>query len=424
MSKYNPPDIVSSTTVAHRRPPLLIWYIAHGLASFMASLTSNAVFFFAGYALHEPAEVQLGMASAGGLVYTLSAILGGRIVDRLGQRRLASYMVLICIPIFFFGAAAVIYRSLLGVFLFLLLLNFSTAPLWPAIESALSCCPGKLRLTKRITLYNINWSVTGFIAGGIVGSLALWLSWAGVFYIAAGLSIIVWIIIVFFSIPQSEFRVGQAEDSPEELERTKAILASRQSKTLLHMAWLSNMLSYVACNAVTAIMPTITISLGIKSYALATALASVWTFTRIIGFLLTTVWTGWHYRIHWIMISYASLAMGTVTLLLSQSVMILILSQILFGIAVALLYSGSLYYAMHLSHGSGSNAGLHEGIIGIGTVIGPGVAAISGPPDSIIPKALAIFVILGIGGGILTIMARRAKGIGSVLTHTQGSSNS
>lgn len=422
MSKNNPPDVVSSTSASNRRLPLLIWYIAHGLASFMASLTSNAMYFFACYALHEPAEVQLGMASAGGLVYTLSAIMGGRMVDRMGQRRLASYMVLICIPVFIFGAGAVIHRSLLGVFIFFLLLNASTAPLWPAIESALSCCPGKLRLTKRITIYNINWSVTGFIAGGIVGSLALWLSWEGVFYIAASLSVIVWIIIIYFSIPQSEFRVGQAEDSPEELERTKVILASPQSKTLLHMAWLSNMLSYVACNAVTAIMPTITILLGIKSYALATALASVWTFTRIVGFLLTTVWTGWHYRIHWMMISYGSLLLGTVTLLLCRSVLTLILSQILFGIAVALLYSGSLYYAMHLSHGSGANAGLHEGIIGIGTVIGPGVAAISGPPDAIIPKALAIFVILGIGGGILTIMVRRAKGISSVITHSRESS--
>ncbi|MHB1766284.1 MAG: hypothetical protein ACYCUV_00360, partial [Phycisphaerae bacterium] len=191
----------------------------------------------------------------------------------------------------------------------------------------------------------------------------------------------------------------------------------------LHMAWLSNMLSYVAANTVVAVLPTITILLGIKSYALATALASVWALTRIGGFFLTSFWTGWHYRMHWMMISYASLLLGTVALLLSQSVLMLILSQAVFGVAVAMLYSGSLYYAMHLSHGSGTNAGIHEGLIGMGTVLGPGVAAISGSPDSVTPKALAMFVILAIGGGVMTIMARRAKGLTKVDIQPDGNTS-
>ncbi len=400
--------------VGYRRRPLLPWYVAHWLASFMAALTSNAVYFFAAYELHQPAEVQLGMVAAGGLVYTIGAFYGGRLVDRLGQRRLGSYMALICIPVCAFGSLAVVHRSLWGVFIFLLMLNFSTAPLWPAIESALTCVPGKLRLTKRITIYNINWSTTGFIAGGIVGSLALWLSWAGVFIIGAIISLMVWIMIAVFSIPQSQIRPGHVEDSPEELARSQAILASPKSKTLLHMAWLSNMLSYVAANTVLAVLPTITLLLGIKSYALATALASVWALTRIGGFLLTSFWTGWHYRVHWMMISFAGLLLGTVALLLSQSVLMLILSQAIFGVALAMLYSGSLYYAMHLSQGSGANAGIHEGLIGVGTVLGPGVAAISGAPDSMVPKAIAMFVILTIGGGVMTVMARRAKGLARV----------
>ena len=395
------------------RAPLLPWYTAHWLASFMTALTSNAVFFFAAYELHQPAEVQLGMVAAGGLVYTIGALYGGRMVDRLGQRRLGSYMALLCIPVCAFGAWAVMQRSLAGVFIFLLMINFFSAPLWPAIESALTCVSGKLRLTKRITIYNLNWSTTGFIAGGIVGSVALSLSWTGVFIIAAILSLVVWIIIALVSVPQSQIHAGHVEDSPEELARSQAILASPKSKTLLHMAWLSNMLSYVAANTVVAVLPTITIALGIKSYALATALASVWALTRIGGFLLTSFWTGWHYRVHWMMISFAGLLLGTVALLLSQSVLMLVVSQAIFGVAVAMLYSGSLYYAMHLSHGSGANAGIHEGLIGIGTVLGPGVAAISGSPDSVTPKAIAMFVILTIGGGVMAVMARRAKGLGT-----------
>ncbi len=409
---------------SRRSPPLLAWYMAHGLASFMAALTSNAVYFFAGYELHQPAQVQLGMAAGGGLVYTLGALFGGKMVDRLGQRRVAASMAFACIPISLLGAWAVAAHNLWGVFIFLLLMNLATAPLWPAIESALTCVPGKLRLSTRITFYNINWSTTGFVAGAVVGSLALWLSWRGVFFIAAAMSLMGWAIIVFFSIPQSEIGAGHVEDSPNERERTKAILAAPQSKTLLHMAWLSNMLSYVASNTVTPVMPTIAVFLGIKSYALATAITSVWALARIGGFLLTTFWTGWHYRIHWMMISFTALVLGTIALLLSPTMLVLVLSQILFGIALAMLYSGSLYYAMHFSHGSGANAGIHEGLIGMGTVLGPGLAAISGSPDAVLPKAIAIFVILAMGGGVMTVMAARTRGLAQVDPQSDGNISS
>jgi MFS family permease len=390
----------------------------------MAALTSNAVYFFAGYELHQPAEVQLGMAAGGGVVYTLGALFGGKMVDRLGQRRVAASMAFTCIPVAFVGMWAVAAHSLWGVLSFLLLMNLTTAPLWPAIESALTRVPGKLRLSTRITVYNLNWSSTGFVAGAIVGSLALWLSWSGVFIIAAVLSLMVWGIIVFFSIPQSEISAGHVEDSPQELERTKAIMAAPQSKTLLHMAWLSNMLSYVASNTVTPVMPTIAVLLGIKSYALATAITSVWALARIAGFLLTTFWTGWHYRIYWMMISFSALVLGTIALLLSPTVLVLVFAQILFGIALAMLYSGSLYYAMHLSHGSGANAGIHEGLIGIGTVLGPGLAAIAGSPDAVAPKAMAIFAILALGGGVMTVMATRARGLTKVDPQSDGHINS
>ncbi|MGC9259528.1 MAG: MFS transporter [Phycisphaerae bacterium] len=407
------PYVAGKSSADYRRPPLLAWYIAHWLASFMSSLTSNAVYFFAAYELHEPAETQLGMAAAGGLMYTIGALAGGRMVDRFGQRRLAAFMSLACIPICLFGAQAVLLHSLLIVFVFLLLLNLATALLWPAVESALTCCPGKLNLNKRMNIYNIDWSTTGFLAGAIVGSLAFWFSWAGVFFIATALSLIVWVIICCFTLPQSQMNAGHVADSPEEQERTKVVLALPKSKTLLRMAWLSNMLSYIACNTVVAIMPTITHKLDI-TLVVATALASVWTLTRIAGFLLTTLWTGWHYRVGWMMLSFAALLVGVITLLLSSSTPLFVVAQALFGVAAAMLYSGSLYYAMHLSHGSGVNAGIHEGVIGIGTVLGPGVAALSGPPDAVFPKAAALFIILALGGGIMTVMARRVKGLSKV----------
>ncbi|MGC8625488.1 MAG: hypothetical protein ACP5VQ_09535, partial [Phycisphaerae bacterium] len=66
------------------------WYIAHALAVFLTTLTSNAVYFFVGYELHASVQVRLAMAAGAGLVYCTAAIFGGRLVDTLGQRRVGS----------------------------------------------------------------------------------------------------------------------------------------------------------------------------------------------------------------------------------------------------------------------------------------------------------------------------------------------
>ncbi|MGC8553423.1 MAG: hypothetical protein ACP5O7_11225, partial [Phycisphaerae bacterium] len=182
-----------------------------------------------------------------------------------------------------------------------------------------------------------------------------------------------------------------------------------RSRKLLHMAWLSNMLAFVAANTVTPFMPTITLSLGIKSYVLATALASIVSLATIAGFLITTLWTGWHYRIRWTLIPFVSLLIGAVAILLSQSLVMFICAQLLYGVGLAMQYSGSIYYSMHLSAGAAEKAGVHQGLIGLGSALGPGLIAVAGDPNAIVPKALALLIVLCVGGGVLGFMASRPE---------------
>ena len=409
MTSQTAADTDNQTAAKHHA--MGAWYLAHGLAVFMTALTSNAVYFFAGYELHESVQVRLGMAAGAGLVYGLAAIFGGRLVDTLGQRRVSTALALACIPIFFLGATAVIHRNMPELFLFLLLLNLCLGPLWPAVESAITRCPGKMKLGKRMALYNLNWSTTGFVAACIVGGLAQWFSWPGVFYIAAAISVLVWIIIVRLPAPPSAAEAMPAEDLPEQQQQQYAgiILNSPQSGKLLHMAWLSNLLAFVAANTVTPFMPTITLALGVKSYALATALSSFASLACVGGFLLTTFWAGWHYRIRWTMIPFACLVIGSVAMLLSQSLLMFIVAQILYGFALAMLYSESIYYSMHLGAGSAAKAGVHEGLIGIGATLGPGVLAVAGAPDAVVPKAMTLLVVLCVGGGLMSYWAGQAR---------------
>ena len=116
-------------------------------------------------------------------------------------------------------------------------------------------------------------------------------------------------------------------------------------------------------------------------------------------------------RVRWMLGGFFSLVGATVMLIAVPSIAVLIGGQIILGLAAALVYAGSLYYSMHLSHGAGEHAGLHEALIGMGTVVGPAVAALAGGPEDMLPKGIALGVILLLGGGVLARMGFRASAV-------------
>jgi MFS family permease len=55
----------------------------------------------------------------------------------------------------------------------------------------------------------------------------------------------------------------------------------------------------------------------------------------------------------------------------------MIAGQILLGVAMAIIYTGSLYFGMVLSAGSTEHSGYHEALIGLGGLLGPGAGALT-----------------------------------------------
>ena len=108
-------------------------------------------------------------------------------------------------------------------------------------------------------------------------------------------------------------------------------------------------------------------------------------------------------------------------MLLSQSLLMFVLTQIIYGVSVAMLYSGSIYYSMHLGAGSAAKAGVHEGLIGIGAALGPGLIAVAGAPDAIAPKAMVLLLILCAGGTWITRMAHQVRGLTAAEAHNRSS---
>jgi hypothetical protein len=86
--------------------------------------------------------------------------------------------------------------------------------------------------------------------------------------------------------------------------------------------------------------------------------------------------------------------------------------QTLLGIAMAMIYTSSLYFGMVLSAGSTEHGGYHEALIGLGGVLGPGAGAITQYfwPHDVNMAVAAVSAIIGIsviGASAVSIRLRR-----------------
>jgi hypothetical protein len=110
-------------------------------------------------------------------------------------------------------------------------------------------------------------------------------------------------------------------------------------------------------------------------------------------------WTGWHYRFRWLAGAFVALVAGFAALLLAPQLWIVIVAQLLFGLATGLIYYSSLFYSMDVGDTKGEHGGLHEAAIGAGVCGGPllGAVALTVAPTSPHAGTLAVTGLLGIG---------------------------
>ena len=102
---------------------------------------------------------------------------------------------------------------------------------------------------------------------------------------------------------------------------------------------------------------------------------SIWFFARLGTFLVLWLWTGWHYRLRWFLGAYMLLVGSFAALLLVPKLLVVVLAQIAFGLALGLIYYSSLYYSMDVGDAKGDHGGVHEAAIGAGIFAGPAIGA-------------------------------------------------
>jgi MFS family permease len=350
-----------------------VYFVIEALNSLGTSFYYFNLFFFMTREFGFGNLGNLGLSATNGFLYMFAARYAGRYGQQRGYHRALRIGFTVM-----FGAMIIAFvsRSAAGQLAVMAVWTLGMCFTWPTLEAVVSEGESPARLQRSLGIYNLIWaggSAFSYFAGSAILEL---FGPRSLFVIPALMHALQWIVLTLAD--RGFWPARNADSRPLKIPDTAIELNPRpiaRTKVFLKLAWMANPFAYVAINTVAATMPTLASRLGL-SPMLVGVFCSIWFFARLGTFLLLWLWPGWHYRLGWFLAACVSLIVSFVGISLGHARWVVIASQIVFGIAIGLVYSSSLYYSMDAGDSKGEHGGIHESVIGAGIFLGPAVGMV------------------------------------------------
>lgn len=374
------------------------------LGSAGTNLLVSAIYFYTSNRFHWTLRQNFLLAAGQGIVYVIGALSAGKIVSRIDKRvalgLIYTTMALLSLVALSVGPLVIAFTAIM------LAYNCVSSMGWPILESLVSGDADAHSLSRRIAIYNIVWSTVAGLMLAIDGTLIE--HWAaGVFLIPAiahGLSAAA--MFRMAGRPERSNLKSQTSNlngfGREAGANSEISIPAAESSALHSIAaepellrvrtlalWLSRVAlpaTYVAIFSLMALMPSLP-SMKNLDPAHQTLLGCTWMVSRSLTFLVLGLGTWWHTRPRLLLVAAIVMFFSFLGVTVRCSdfvdgfaaadVFIMIGAQICLGVALGMIYAGSLYFGMALSEGSTEHGGYHEALIGVGFVVGPGTGAIA-----------------------------------------------
>ena len=133
----------------------------------------------------------------------------------------------------------------------------------------------------------------------------------------------------------------------------------------------------------------------------ATALSGLLDVFRAATFLALQLWRGWHHRAGPLVLVMVGLPLGFGLALFGPNLAVVLVGELVFGLAAGMTYYAALYYAMVVKNAAVEAGGAHEGLIGAGFAIGP-VAGLAGGALAPVVGGAVLGMVFGVGPVVLT----------------------
>lgn len=375
-------------------------FLLEGLNALSTGFYFNYLFFFLKSEYDFTTFQNLLVCALNGAVFAPCALIGGR----YGQKHGYVHALALGSGIMFLSLSISAFLSgIPALMIAMCVWTFGMCFTWPNLE-ALSCDhidPAKL--PGVIGVYNVVWAAGSAIAYFFGGAIAETFGWRSIFWLPAAIHLV-----------QLGFALMLKPYWSAICARPVAITADLheahlRGRTFLKMAWIANPFAYIAINAVIPVIPDVANKLEL-SPKLAGFFCSIWLFSRMFTFIVLSLWSGWHYRFRYLIISYLGMILCFGAILLLRNLWAVVAVQILFGWCLGVIYYSSLYYSMHVGDTKGEHGGVHEAAIGAGIFGGPAIGATSlalfpAHPQS---SVAGVAIILAIGFSALLLVRRQA----------------
>lgn len=338
---------------------VVVLFVLTFLESIAGTLIQRGLYFFTHENLGFTESHNLWLAFGFGAVYIGGAFVSHTLATRFGERRLlvgCLFALLAChCAMALFPAAWVLVLSVLGTAII-------QGMKWPVIESYISAGRAPKQLLPLLSRYNVTWATAGFIAIGVTGLIVGTGIPALFFWFPALLN--VGAIVLALRLPERPLHLDHSHpDRPAagELQSIRALLGSAR--------W-SMTGSYALLYVLAPLMPSLLAQLALP-VTLATPVASVLDAVRVLTFGALGAITGWHGKRAPMWLTLVALPGGFLLILLGSSLPLVILGEVIFGVAAGFAYTSALYYALVAENASVDAGGAHESLIGIGIGLGP-----------------------------------------------------
>lgn len=367
-------------------------FAASSAADFAHYLIHTAVAFKALRLGADP--LQLGaLAAASTGAYALMVGISGRASDRIARVTLARGS---CIGVVAACIGLTLATSVERMLLCMPFLGGSVAFFWPCVQASIADRSDAGTLGRNLGRFNLSWSAgksAGFVVGGVLVSAlgaeavltAGCVAVASIFFVlppprAAGAAGPVTALLAragdggavdAANVGSAEPAAARAPADPGERATTAQALIFRR------LAWLANGAAYGVVATLTYHYPRLIAERGWSARAFGFFLGAIYLTEMLVFAWLLRRPGAWRFRRAPLFVPQLLLAAGVIALPLADAPR-LVVTALVFGFALASCYAASIEYSLLVVEARGRSAGVHETLIGIGSMVVPlagGIAA-------------------------------------------------
>ena len=335
------------------------------LITFIESLASTCVqrglYFDSTSRLGFSPAANLALALGFGLLYAAAALLSHRLTGRLTEKRLLQAAVAAQALVYLLMGAA---GSTPAVVVGALVLGALNGLKWPVVESYVAAGRGPSEQARALGRFNVSWALAVPLSVAATGPM-MGLFSGGLFVIPAAISCGTLLLLPALPArPRHLAATDPLRPTADQMPRLASLMGVTR--------WLL-LANYSCAWVLSALLPGVLTGLGLALGA-AAAVASILDLVRLAAFPVLQRTNAWHNQLAPLAVAAVLMPVGFFMVFFAPNVATAIAGEIIFGLALALTYYATFYYAMVVRNAAVDAGGGNETLIGLGSALGPAAA--------------------------------------------------